>query len=678
MKKAVLLLFLLVCASAAQLGSDDYICVTYDKLTSCFQSGAGLPSEFLYRDLKLSGAIGESQMTLTYTIRVDVLSDTTVLVPLISGHKLAVKSAQVDGVSTGIANTGYSAVAVKGKGQHEIVLNVVAGRESSGLTDMYTINLPINITYTLLEITTLDKTSLQVTPAISTEVNGNQVTAQIPSTPTITLALTRAPVYERENIPPKVYADVNTLATADDARLNVQTTISYNVLHAPISEVRIILPEGATVTNVYGPVSDWKVQSTDGQQQVTATLSGPQMGQFILYINYEKSFTSTSFTTDIPELRTVGTERETGYLGIIAGTNIEVSETATTGLTRIDPTELPSDLWAAAEKPIVLAYKYLTHPWSLSVGATKHEELPVLVATVDTARLTALLAGDKMLARYQLQVKNNRKQYLEVQLPAGADLWSTFVDGQPVKPSKGADGKVLIPLIKSRGGTTLESFPVELVFISGSPTWVVGTRSIQLPSIDLPISNAAATVYLPNKEQPVFLNSNMEEDRAEAYYEPPVAFGGVGGVMSRSMATEEAQVFENVAAQAKVAGVLPVQVTIPTVGRAVYLSKQIVAPGAGMYSFFIQIHEKIWQLVVLALFIYLTWALQKGLIDFANNKKISKPLWIAFGSFVILYYITYATSGLMWTIIMAGVLIAVIQLLWQAFNKMSAAKPKKR
>src|SRR5204862_383054 len=79
----------------------------------------------------------------------------------------------------------------------------------------------------------------------------------------------------------------------------------------------------------------------------------------------------------VPELQILGVEREWGHIGINATTNIEITATAK-GLTPIDVKELPAEVWQVAQLPILLSYKYLSHPYELQLDVRRHEDVPVL------------------------------------------------------------------------------------------------------------------------------------------------------------------------------------------------------------------------------------------------------------------------------------------------------------
>ncbi len=675
MDKKLIVVPLLLLAVLA-LGPDDYVCLKYSQIEGCLTTSK-LPAEVVYGDLLLNGAFTNSGASMHYSLSVNSLTDDYALASLISGYSIGIRDLQVDGKQTGLVFDGNMyAVPVKGKGIHQVTFNVILGTVSSGVTETAQFQLPLNISYTQIQMQIPAETSLDIQPHLTQETSGNTVTAQIGPTSKVVMTLTKVPISIVETKEPKIYADVNTLVTMKEAAISVMSTIDYNVLHTGVALLEVRLPSDAQVVDVSGP-DDWKVSDVEGGKRIQFIYRSAMTGQFSVYITYEKSFQTPGFTTDVPELMVIGAERERGFVGVMADTAIEINEVSFTGLTKIDPTELPQIIWMNSIRPVVLAYKYLQHPWSLSLEASKHEELPVLIATVDRADLVSLMAGDKMLTKYTLYVKNNRKQYLELSLPAGAEVWSTFVDNQPVKPVKDGE-KVKIPLIKSVGIDTLQSFPVEIVYISDSSSFWVWYRFLSTPTIDLPISQLGVSIYLPQKEVPWFVYTDLEAGAVSSYYQQLIPMPGAMAPSRNIMDMEEQAAVTEMVQVAKEKGVLPVQVEVPTQGNLIELKKLLAVSDTPSSVFIIQIHDAISTILGWALLLYLTYAFQAVAFSSVNKKELKKStiVW-SVAIFILLNWVMWQTSWMLWVIIPIGLLIAGVRLVLGR-AKVPEKRPKKR
>ncbi|HEX7652754.1 MAG TPA: hypothetical protein VF607_04565, partial [Verrucomicrobiae bacterium] len=123
------------------------------------------------------------------------------------------------------------------------------------------------------------------------------------------------------------------------------------------------------------------------------------------------------------------------------------------------------------------------------------DDAAVLEALVDNAHFTSVIAADgQMMTEMSLRLRNNGRQFIKVQLPPDAQVWSAFIAGQPVQPSL-SGGYLLLP-IQASGGE--ETMTVEVTYVGTNifprTRGDVGFRS---PTLDLPVKNARWEVYLP-------------------------------------------------------------------------------------------------------------------------------------------------------------------------------------
>ena len=139
-----------------------------------------------------------------------------------------------------------------------------------------------------------------------------------------------------------------------------------------------------------------------------------------------------------------------------------------------------------------------------------------------------------------LVVKNNRKQFLKLELPEdGVEVWSLLVDGQPTRPKR-SDDHVLVPLPT---GSAERTSQVSLVLLRrGDEVQSLGTVRPSLPGFDVPISEAMWTVYLPRDARYRVVRIEGHDVLGEQGNNQPVsaAFhengGTVGGLLAELLA----------------------------------------------------------------------------------------------------------------------------------------------
>ena len=118
------------------------------------------------------------------------------------------------------------------------------------------------------------------------------------------------------------------------------------------------------------------------------------------------------------------------------------------------------------DQPLLFGFKYVgAHP-QIGVATGSHADVEVLVTLLDQTRATTMWTREgRRLTSVSYQVRNNRRQFLKLALPEGAELWSASVGGRGVQPAKAGDGRVMVPLLRSQDqGGELSAFAVQVVY----------------------------------------------------------------------------------------------------------------------------------------------------------------------------------------------------------------------
>ena len=317
-----------------------------------------------------------------------------------------------------------------------------------------------------------------------------------------------------ETIESWVRAEVVDFWTVGENLINGRALVRYEIQNAPVKEFRLRVPAGFKNVEITGANLRQRDQTTN---EWRLTLQNKVIGIYTLTVTWELPAAITEKETMLAAggVEAIGVERETGAIAVMARPPIQVTARNASGeLTRIDAGELPE--WAGRADPAtVLAYRYLRPGYTLSLAALQHKQAEVLQALVDEARLTTVIAEDgQMMTEMALSLRNNGRQFLEVALPPGAQVWSSFVAGEAVRPSL-RGGKLLLPLERSEA--TEAAFPVTLSYVSGG-TFPAGRGRISLlsPSLDVPIKSAQWEVYVPGDHTYGKFEGTMARGEAEA------------------------------------------------------------------------------------------------------------------------------------------------------------------
>jgi hypothetical protein len=237
-------------------------------------------------------------------------------------------------------------------------------------------------------------------------------------------------------------------------------------------------------------------------------------GQFRVELAYEQVMQESLDSVGVPTVRVIDAEVEQGVIGIEALSTVEVQPKVVEHLSSLAPNELPQQLLLKTTNPILYAFKYvhIEPPYKLALSITRHIELDVQAATIDTAQYRTLFTKDGIaVTAASFMMKNVREQFLRIVLPENSEVWSVFVNGNAEKPalSEGKDSEkvLLIKIINSAQG-----FPVDLVYKTQIPTvGAFGSISGTLPRPKIVATRTRWDVYLPHDVRLGHLRTNLEQ-----------------------------------------------------------------------------------------------------------------------------------------------------------------------
>ena len=355
----------------------------------------------------------------------------------------------------------------------------------------------------------------------------------------------------------KFDAVVDTLVSLSDVTLKGTASVDINVKSGSVAELQLTLPAGVNFLGLTGPSLRTHTVNAEGDgQRIDVAFTQDMEGQFRLEVSYERIVADSESDVKVPTLLVRGAEVEQGKIAVEALSAVEVQASAATQLSTLDPSDLPQQLVLKTTNPILLAYKYVhvSPPYSLALKITRHKEIDVQAATIDSASYTTLITRDGLaVTSANFIVRNSRKQFLRVQLPPESKVWSAFVDGKPEKPALAASDRgegassVLIKIINSA-----EGFPVQLVY--QTPQRKIGRFGVltaQLPRPDMVVTSSNWEVFLPDEATYGRVDSTMHV-LAEGDF---ITADALQGRLKRSVASGDSEIV----------GQLPI--TVPTAGR---------------------------------------------------------------------------------------------------------------
>jgi len=408
-------------------------------------------------------------------------------------------------------------------------------------------------------------------------------------------------------LPLRLRGSLTQLTSLGEDSTSVYAEANFEVVQGAAREVHILLPDKITINQVSGAVvADWEMKN--GELAVTFLEPVEHSARFV--ISGEARLPKDGII-DIPLLRLLNTERDTGGVAVeILGAG-EIKDQKTQGLEDADATDL-GEMVANRQSPALVAFRARSgeagRERSLSVNVARYDQQAVLMANIEEARYQVLMSADgKELVQARYAVRNNQRNFVKVTLPPGATVWSVTLAGRPVRPGQSPDGS-LLPLEKSRGGDDAPAFAVEILYLAKAATWNdKGQQKVTLPALDLPISRTGLLLYYPPlfkvSAEPGTFRTQEYVNPVSAVLEPPSS-----GAATRASVTAPAasptdfdrleqyaklqgaddkekkdatqallDSFKAKSSSGKVTGILPIDVAFPAFGPSIFLVSELTS-----------------------------------------------------------------------------------------------------
>ncbi|UCF04830.1 MAG: hypothetical protein JSV33_13030 [bacterium] len=496
----------------------------FEKLVNQMKPPAGPddipPFDFLITKAIYTGRMKKIDTSFSTVLKVHVLKKTGYVKVPILPQNIALEDVQVDGEQALVLReNGYHTVILRKSGEYTV--DASFSMKSSLERGPHKIDISIletPITLLKLEIPQKDiEVDIPQAQHILTTVSDNVTHVSAVITPGRMMSVQwRKKVAVAEKIPSKLYCEIHNLVSIGDDALKINSDVIYNILHSEIDAVSVLIPKDVNVLSVTGEVvGEWQEKVTDDLRVIHIPFTYAKKGAVTVNVISEKTLPENGETTVLSGIRALDTVREIGFIGIELNTSAEVKVTESEGVEDVAVQKLPPRLVNKSVKPLMLGFKYLKHPYELVLDIEKHERIAVPAAAIKSASVVTLFTEDgKVVHRLVYQVRNNAKQFLEIQLPEESDVWSVFVGDQPVESSMKEQGLLLVPLIRSQYvNNVLQTFPVEIIYCLTEDRFALwSSKKANLPSVDLLVSQLIWSVYLPSDYNYLYFSSTLEKE----------------------------------------------------------------------------------------------------------------------------------------------------------------------
>ncbi len=560
----------------------------YDKGQAPEDMPETAPRDYTISRASYSGVVEDDATVFDASLRIDVLKDKGwVAVPVLP-TTVALREAKLGRSDASITIDGNWYVLITDKkGPIELDLEFAVSTFDSQGQAGFAFQLPKSGgTEVTVDVPVAEELEVEVANAqrVTQAQRGDmrRISALLPAKGNLSVSWQRAASPEggdpeAEALEPRLYAEHHALIGVGEGLLECKSTVNYSILHAGVDQLRVSVPADVTLLDVQGKgIRDWSVATAASRQIVTVDLNYEAEGSYRLTLDYEKPMPEGGGEMTVPDLQVVGAERSKAFIGVDARSNLEVQPGKASVARTIDVRELPAAIVGQTKWPVLLGFRASKEGWSIPLVIKQHEEVDMLVTIVDQLAATSVMTADgRKMTQVTYNMRNNRAQFLRVDLPKGATPWSTFVAGRAVKPAVDDDGSLLVPLARSQSGKgDLARFAVEIVYVEdgSEPVNGVGSFSGSLPTSSVPTTSVAWTVYLPRQAK--VKNKSFDGSMRRVFWYTPIEVDGVSSEASLQQVRQQAQA--NMESGAMGSGVTPVRVNLPIDGQAFYFEKLLV------------------------------------------------------------------------------------------------------
>ncbi len=280
--------------------------------------------------------------------------------------------------------------------------------------------------------------------------------------------------------PPELEASIISYALPLANTIEIEGQIDLEVRYSGIEQLAVSFPE--EVSSLVRFDSPLIAEQTLGEDNSTWTLrfhqerKGDARIRYSLVIPFEGLSDSSTgekkdntFAVEVPRIDIPAAKRIRGDWIMEANTDTELDFHAD-GLDRVDSLRVPTVSGYQPRHRIIAAFSFRGNEWELNVNGTRHPHSEVVTAVIDSLRLDTVVSVDGA-DRHQakLAMRSTGEQFLELNLPPEAVVWTLLVDDETVKPVRAGENTLRVQLPAHEN--TNQQINIHLIYQTPGKEW---------------------------------------------------------------------------------------------------------------------------------------------------------------------------------------------------------------
>jgi len=258
---------------------------------------------------------------------------------------------------------------------------------------------------------------------------------------------------------PDVTCFTVTNARVTDRSIDETILISWTIRGAGVRGVSLVLPAWMKDARISVPLLRQKtitpVADDAASVRVRLELQDEVMGELRVLIENDRLLAGGTHDAPIPRVETGRTDRR--YVALESAGRDEVIVETREGLEPLSPQQKE---WAAVARMLRggMTQAFIVSPGAeaprLAFSTKERETVETVEAKIGLAQTVLVFdSSGAYRAQQTYRMDNRTEQFLEIELPEAAALWTAVVAGQPVKPTLMDEArKVRIPIVKTAEG----------------------------------------------------------------------------------------------------------------------------------------------------------------------------------------------------------------------------------
>jgi hypothetical protein len=298
----------------------------------------------------------------------------------------------------------------------------------------------------------------------------------------------------------KFNSTLENIISITDVGLNGSIEGVLDIKAGRIANLQLSTTNSARILSVAAPLlREHRIVTKDDTQDIYLEFTQEVEGTLRFNIKYESLFNAHGHQTPLPLIKIIGADVDRGKIILESRSVNEIITSKEINLTPEDPNQLPIEVIARSNHPILRAYSYVWQPAKepqLTLEFKKHikEELPP--ARIISANYNSQLATTgSITTTAHLVIQNIREQFLRIRLPESAKFLSATVNGVSETPVKWKEDPTTF-LLKLAGQQ--DNFEIGFSYADRNTSFGILTLpTIKLPNLSLHSDHESWQIAIP-------------------------------------------------------------------------------------------------------------------------------------------------------------------------------------